>query len=282
MTVCVRPQCDTPTDGIAYACPGCAKRAGEQLQEILDLLPAATAEAQGQTRHGGVVSGGTYGPREELRLTAKDRLDKSRALLGTWVRHIAPQQPGNLPDDTLDAIVRWLMPHLEWARGKRWAEEFLADIEACAGVVRGVASGPKERRYLGPCGTDVCVDCGQWQFPHVCDGYQATRTCEGAVYGGIGGKWATCKECGARYDQAARIAKRAELAHSHWYTAAEIAEAYGLSASSIRVWRHRGLLTPRAEHDGHPLYAVADVLALIATSKQRAGQWRHEAAEMGA
>jgi hypothetical protein len=296
MTTCVRPRCDTPTDGIAYACPGCAKRAGEQLVEILDLLPAALDVAYGQTSSGPAIGGGAYGPREELRLTAKDRLDKSRGLLGTWVRHIAPQRPGHLPDDTLDAIARWLMLHLEWARGKRWAEEFLADIEACAGVIRGVASGPRERRYLGPCGAKVVVDvdtsaCG-------CDheGLDAmfhtqpcpvaseprTATCEGAVYGGIGGRWAICKDCGARYDQAARVAERAELAHGYWYTAAEIAEAYSLPASSIRVWRHRGLLTPRAEHDGHPLYAVADVLALVATSKDRAGQWRRETAEMGA
>jgi hypothetical protein len=48
------------------------------------------------------------------------------------VRHIAPQREDYLPLDTLDAIAAWLIPHLEWARGKRWAEEFLADIEACA------------------------------------------------------------------------------------------------------------------------------------------------------
>jgi hypothetical protein len=271
MTVCVRPRCDTPTDGVAYACPGCAKQAGEQLAEILDLLPAATDVAYGQTSSGPAIGGGAYGPREELRLSAKDRLDKSRGLLGTWVRHIAPQRPGHLPDDTLDAIARWLMLHLEWARGKRWAEEFLADIEACAGVIRGVASGPKERRYLGPCGAEC----------DVCD-VPEPHTCEGAVYGGIGGRWATCKDCGARYDQAVRIAERAELAHGYWYTAAEIADAYGIPASTIRVWHHRGLLQARAEHDGHRLYAATDVLALIATSKDRAGQWRRQDAQMGA
>lgn len=154
---------------------------------------------------------------------------------------------------------------LEAIRHHPAAEERLATIEACAGVVRGVASGPKERRYLGPCGaawTDWNPDGTPLEA-----GY-----CEGAVYGGIGGKWATCRECGARYDQAARIAERAELAHSHWYTAAEIASAYPgvVLANTISKWRTRGRLTPRAEHDGHPLYAVADVLALAEQSREHA------------
>jgi hypothetical protein len=278
-TACVRPQCGRPTDGIAYACQGCANKAREQLEEIGELLPAAMDAALGQTSHGQHGGNGTYGPREELRLAAKDRLDKSRGLLGTWVRHIAPQREDHLPHDTLDAIAQWLIPHLEWARGKRWAEEFLADIEACAGVIRGVTAGPRERRYLGPCGAE------RWVSDPGDDEFGADVECDGAVYGGIGGKWATCKDCGARYDQAARIAERVELAHSHWYTAAEIAEAHPgvVLAGTIRQWRKRGLLQSHGEYGGHRVYAVAEVLALVESGRERqAGQQRRETAEMGA
>jgi hypothetical protein len=54
--------------------------------------------------------------------------------------------------DPLVALARWLTPHLEWARHRPEAGELLADIESCARVVAGIARGPAEQKYLGPCG----------------------------------------------------------------------------------------------------------------------------------
>lgn len=209
-------------------------------------------------------------------------------------------------NDPIVEAVRFLATQLDYARHQPWAEEFLADIEACAGVIRGVASGPKERRYLGPCGADVpqpgegvpdlpcCVatacephggDCCHHGNPVECpaDPYVGDVPCEGAVYGGIGGKWATCKECGVRYDQAARIRERAELAGQYTYTASEIAEAYpALRANTITKWHGRGLLVNHGD-EMRPLYDVAEVLRLADSADERhrqALQRRHQPARV--
>ncbi|GEM_PF-4369832 len=255
--VCVRPQCDRPTDGIAYACQGCAEKAREQLEEIGELLPAALDVAYGQTSHASGGSG-TYGPREELRLAAKDRLDKSRGLLGTWVRHIAPQREGHLPHDTLDAIAEWLIPHLEWARGKRWAEEFLADIEACAGVIRGVAEpGGLQRVIVGLC------DCGK------------------TLYAIAGRHTATCKNCNERWAvDESREALRGHL-DERLVTAAEAAHlgAYldtdrtsGQVRKLINKWASRGRIEERGLNGGWPTYRFGDIAQMIAESPRRVAE----------
>ncbi len=92
-TVCVRPRCGRPLPDQAYACMECGITAPtRQLTEILDLLPAATDVAYGQTSSRPAIGGGAYGPREELRLTAKDRLDKVGNALTTLARMVAEER----------------------------------------------------------------------------------------------------------------------------------------------------------------------------------------------
>ena len=42
-------------------------------------------------------------------------------------------------------------------------------------------------------------------------------------------------------------------------TTGEAAELVHVAPATIRTWKHRGTLTPVAEHDGRPLYRPADV-----------------------
>jgi hypothetical protein len=214
--------------------------------------------------------------------------------------------------EPIAAAVRFLLStpqgstvsNLEVLRHRREVDEFVADIEAAAKVIRSVVSGARERIYLGPCGAPVpqppegepglpcCVatdcephggDCCNHGAPVNCpaDPYVGDVPCDGGVYGRLGAAKAKCKTCEAEYDQDQRIRERHDLAHSYTYTAAEIEHAYGgiILASTIRQWRKRGLLTVHGEADGRRLYAIGEVLQVAATTKERQ---RRETAEMGA
>jgi hypothetical protein len=279
-----------------YAHHHCMERTREHLATIGELLPVALDVAYGQTARsqtGG--SGGGAEPRLELSLAAKARLDAVGNALTTWARHVAEERGVPVPGgDPIMAASAWLAAHCEWMRHRAEVAEFVADVETAARVIRGLASGPRERIYLGPCEVEFEQESCAIRRDNLCQQVAddldrcepgacaaTVRTCDGSVYGRLGAPKATCKTCEAEYDQDQRIRERAELAHSYTYTAAEIEHAYGgvILASTIRQWRKRGLLTVHGEADGKRLYAIGEVLQVAATTKERQ---RRQAAEMGA
>jgi hypothetical protein len=196
--------------------------------------------------------------------------------------------------DPIAEAVEFLAKHLEYARHSPWVDEMVRDLAECAAVMRGLAAGPRERVYLGPCGAPVpqpaeglpdlpcCVattcephgsPCCHHGDPVDCpaDPYVADVPCETPLYGRLGASKATCRTCGAEHVPDQRIAERTALAHSYRYTAAEIEQAYGgaILAGTIRQWRKRELLTAHGEADGQALYEVAEVLALAANGHER-------------
>lgn len=302
--VCRRP---TP-DGTV--CVAETEQARQQLAEIVETVEAARAVMYRQaSTSDGVHS--TPGPRDLLDYGAGARLDAVQTALTGWVRAVredAKVKSAPREGDLIAACADWLAERVEVIRHLEYADEVLREIADCLTAMRYVTDRRRERIYLGMCGAPVpqpaageadlpcCVattcephgaPCCHHGDPVECpaDPYVGDVPCEGSVYGAVGASKATCKACGAKHDQAARIADRAELAHGYCYSAAEIAEAYPgvVLAGTIRQWRRRGLLTVHGEADGHRLYAVAEVLELAATTKERqAGQGRRETAEMGA
>lgn len=241
-TECVR--CGGEVDGTAYVDTRCTDRARAQLAEIADMVGAARDIATGQARHSGSGGGtGKPGSRLPLDLAATAKLDGVTAALGSWLRLVVAERGTDTADvshwgDPIEGIAVKLGNHMEWLRHQRFADEFLTDVEAAARVVRGLARGRAEQRYLGPCGAETPFDL---------HGLDVTATCEGDVYAivhsdGTTARTGRCKTCEAEVETSERRVWLDAEVRQYAYRAAQIADAYGLSDDTIRSWASRGKL----------------------------------------
>lgn len=253
---CGRPVAD------GYATVPCMSRAGYRLTEIAEMVPAARDIARGLSNHGGTGGSGKPGSRLPLDLGAMARLDAvERELIG-WVRHVMEQRGGGIalsPDeDRIVLLARWLTGHLEWFRHRAEVDELLADIETCARVVRGIARGPAEWLYLGPCGTELesghpaCpASCGCKlndldKLPAACEGCACLTRCHGEfawagpcpgdVYGRPGAATGRCRTCSTEFDQDKRRAWLDEQTTDLAAPARDIAYSLGINVKTIRSW----------------------------------------------
>lgn len=293
MTAATCVRCASRLDGSAYACRSCADRAERQLAEIVDITPAARDVAHGQSRRGtGGGSSGKPGSRLPIDLRSSARLDAVQRELTKWVDRIGTERGITRPwfsahGDEITTAAAWLTGHLEWIRHRSDADEYLTDVDACARVIRGIARGPVDQRYLGPCGALILPQSDQGGSEVGRD----TPECSGDVYGPQGGSTGSCRTCGAQVSQHERRAWLDEQTRDRAYRASEIEDAHKVKAHTIRMWAARGLV---AEHGrdrlGRPLYLLGDVLDLAAAMAKRraeteAKRLRREASrhvEMGA
>jgi hypothetical protein len=167
--------------------------------------------------------------------------------------------------DPIITLSAFLETHLEWIRHRPECDEFLADVERCARVVRGLARGRQEQKYLGPCGALIG---GEGVVNPVTGGVHLfERTCEGDVYGPRGGSVGRCRACGAEVATADREAWLDAEVRAHAFRASEIEDAYGVKANLIRQWATpaRGLIQVHGlDRDGRQLYLLAQVLDVAA------------------
>jgi len=274
---CGRPEPD------AYVCDRCASQSAQKLAEIAELSPPCRDVANGLSRRSHAGGSGKPGSRLPLDLGAMAKLDAVENALTGWARHIAEERGLHLDTfrpvgDQVPWLARWLVSGVEWYRHRPEADEFLTDVEACLRIVRSIARGPQESKYLGPCGADrdhepLCVD--QVGHPHdeECECWchdGKPDTCEGDVYGRVGAATGTCRTCGATVDQDERRAWLDDEVRQRAFTAREIADAYGLNVKTIRSWADRGQLAAHGhDRDGRPLHNVGDVLDLAAADAAR-------------
>jgi hypothetical protein len=164
--------------------------------------------------------------------------------------------------DPIATVAAWLAGHVEWMRHRPECDEFMADVEACARIVAGIARGPASQRYLGPCG----VLCEPWT-----DENGKPRTdCPGDIYAREGAQHGACRTCGATVGVEDRRAWLDAEVRSHAFRAVEIAQAYGVNVNTIRSWAARGQLVPHGhDADDRPLFNVGDVLDLAAADAAR-------------
>ena len=281
-TQCVR--CERPMADQAWACSSCGSRAGDQLNDIADMTPAARDIATGQShRAGGSGGSGKPGSRLPFDLGATSKLDAVQGELITWARHVTETRGIHGPGIHGDPIARfatWLGGHVEWMRHRQEADEFLAAVDSCLRVVRSIARGPAEQKYLGPCGADrkhadLCGEtvCYEDDFTLNCTCWCHTdepSTCEGDVYAYRGSRVGRCRTCGAEVATGDREAWLDGEVRSHAFRAAQIAEAYGVNANTIRSWAARGQLVPHGhDPEDRPLFNVGEVLDLAAADAAR-------------
>jgi hypothetical protein len=258
----------------------CVKQTDDRLTEMRALLPDALAVAAGLTRRGEGGGGGKPGSRPPLNDTATDALDEIRNALTTIARDIAETRGlqnlriGPTHPDSLAQACVFVSGQMNWLRhaadgqGTPYAVSVFSEVADCASRMRGIVNGPAEQRYLGPCGATIQVS----EHPLDADGLRTggvLAECDGDVYGRVGAQHGTCRTCGAQVDQAERRAWLDDEVRQHSYTAAEIADAYGIKANTIRQWLSRGLLATHGELNGRPLLKLGEVLDLAAGDKAR-------------
>lgn len=266
--ICTRPMPDQ-----AYACMTCGvTKPQQQLADVADMTTAARVIAHRQTGSGldDTGRGNTHSLPFDTMATAK--LDAVQRELLTWAQHILLQRGGHWPGGRTDPILlaaRWLPDHLEWMRHRPEVDEFIADVAACARVVAGIARGPREQKYLGPCGAPISPESHQPADPDS----PGTIDCPGDVYGHPGAVYGVCRACGASYDTAPRRAWLDDTVRGYTFTATQIAEAYaeqGVNVNTIRTWHSRGILVNHGrDRDGRPLFNVEEVLTAFRESKVR-------------
>lgn len=265
-TTCVR--CGRPMADQAYADSACAYRAGDQLHAIADMVPAARDVAHGFARRGPTGNGGSEA-RLPLNLGATQRLDSVQNTLTTWARHVVETRGVALKGVGPDPIVHaahYLAGNVEWVRHNPAAEEFLADVEACARVVAGIARGPASQRYLGPCGAPTWCDVtgiGKEPGSELVEG----APCDGDVYCREGAQHGACRTCGAEVSTRERQAWLDGEVRARAFRASEIEDAFGIKANLIRQWATpaRGLVDVHGQdREGRALYLLSHVLDVAA------------------
>jgi hypothetical protein len=206
--------------------------------------------------------------------------------------------------DPLIAAARFLAAQLEWMRhavdeqGQPCAVAAFSEIAHCAGRMRGLVDGARDRRYLGPCGAPM--DDHDCDAPRI-DGRCETCTCDGNVHAPVGSATGRCDTCKTEYDVDARREWIRVVVRDWPFTATWISRELNLSihVKTIRTWANRGqlptywrteggLVTPWVDTDdadevkarGDRLHYVGDVERLHAAREtDRATRERRTAAK---
>ncbi|MFI2568902.1 hypothetical protein ACH473_10590 [Cellulosimicrobium funkei] len=167
------------------------------------------------------------------------------------------------PMNTYRALGRWLAAQVPWIRASDRGPEMVRWLTDVIGDAERVVDRPADRLYLGGC--DQVIDgvrCGAQL-------YALPRRAEHA-----------CPVCGWTYQVASRRAELMGIAGERWLGATDAARAlvgFGLdvTASRVREWASRGVLRPvegprpRDMQQRHPMYRVADVLAVLDRIERR-------------
>lgn len=274
-----------------FACSGCASRASGHLAEIINLTPDARLVAAGLVRRGGGWGSNKPGSQPPLNDVATDVVNTVQCTLALLAGEVARlrglKPPGHPSTDPIIATTSFLVRQVEWMRHAAGPVEPYAvwafdGISHCAGRLRRLVNGPSEQQYLGPCGARVMVEVtglGQAD-PEYVEG----PFCDGDVYAYRGAQMGRCRACGAEVATGEREAWLDGQVRSHAFTAAAIADAYGINVKTIRTWANRGSLRtywrtgagivagwadPPEDEKRDRLHYVGDVLDLAATDAAR-------------
>lgn len=242
--------CLPRTTDEGYVCDVDADRTLGWLAAIIELAPDARLVAAGLVRRGAAGGSGKPASRPPLNDGATDAVDAVQNALTTIARDIAETRGAQFASTAfdgrrvLDPIIeaaKWLTRQIGWVRhavddqGEPYAVTVFAEIRDAHSRMRRVVNGPADQKFLGPCGCTVTWDD---------EGHEIQRAapCDGDVYGHPEAEKGTCRKCGARWATTERTAWLDGEVRDHAFRAAHIAEAYGVSADTIRSWAARGNL----------------------------------------
>jgi len=181
--------------------------------------------------------------------TAADRIAHERLLFQAF--------------NTERALGPWLARQVPWLRAHTEGAERVEYLLDVLGKASRVVDRPPDRVYLGRCVGTVVSDVG----PEV--------RCTEELYAVPTREEFTCRRCGWVYELAERRAHLLGLTTGLRLGATDCARALAglgldVTASRVREYASRGLLTPVRDGEGndvrvrgHAVYLVADVLAVV-------------------
>src|SRR5690242_17868491 len=105
--------------------------------------------------------------------------------------------------DSIVEAARFLRTQLDWLRhaldeqGNPYAATVFAEIGECASRLRSTVDGPREQKYLGPCGALIePPECNPIRHAPDCpQDCGIAYPCEGDVYGVAGAQSGRCRTC---------------------------------------------------------------------------------------
>lgn len=130
--------CDRASGDDARVCTTCTSRATAALHEIADWLAEALDDAVGRRTALGPTAGAGSTPTRAseapmpIDLTAVEAADVLRSTLVGWIRVAREDGATALPEDTIAAMARWLIPTMRWARGREYGPEMVDEILTAA------------------------------------------------------------------------------------------------------------------------------------------------------
>jgi hypothetical protein len=193
-----------------------------------------------------------------------------RTLLKDWVSLVAEGLAAEgrfvaLPTPaTAKTLSAWLMHHTAWLTRHDTAPDAYTEIVGAVNNIRHTIDIAPDTQFIGPCYTIINgVECVE------------------DVYAVIDSPTARCRTCGTTHDTATRTSQAAAIATTTTATAVTISRSLKLgdeplTPGRIRVWAHRGHLTPAGtNHRGRPVYIIAHVarLATLHTTGQKLTHW---------
>lgn len=281
------------TNNDGWVCTTCTRETRNDLNTITRLAADATHVARNQARPGNPTVNTSQPPpasRPPLNVHAYDTIALHTERLATIAADLSEQMWGNAAANiptSLTGLTTWLYNHTDAMRqasdgpGRSFAARTWPLIGKAARALERIVNGAPERQYLGPCGTTrvrpiirpvrfITREEADAELRDPPATNTETYTCDGDVYADRGAAYGQCNanECRAEYSVQGRRAWLDDVVRDHLFTAAEIADAYGIPRNTINQWATRGRLVTRGLRNAatgprqYPAYRVGDVLDL--------------------
>lgn len=256
MTETTTCRCGKPTRDAAYVCDDCLDTFAKRLGDVtwLDEELATTIAKQKSAGASGPPSAETALP---INIAASERAETLRHELVMLVRFCAEEgvrasdPSGDLPENTIVAMSRWLLWRVDGLAFNDMAHEFVSSVTTAIRDCQRIIDLPPERSYAGPC-----------------------PECKSDLYHRPAATEAKCPGCGQVYDvaevQAWMQARIEEHMTDRLVTSREgstLLSRFGLETGqrTIDKWHERGKVA-EAGHDakGRRLFRWEELLTLAA------------------
>lgn len=246
--ICAIDWCDRPV-GDGYVCQHCADRLSRALGDVPGLWEELDTVLTKQARYAAAEF-----RRGEQALPfnpAASELGTSlRGILNTWCRLIAEERGKELPDDTAEAVSRWLLNHVTWLRHHQAGAEAVEEMTNAVSQVRRAVDRPAERIYAGPC-----------------------ADCHGDMYGKPGATSVECRPCGLEYPVEDMQAWMRSKVNGRLVSAREgvtLLSRFGLPVQqkTIDKWVQRNRLTPYClDRQDRRIFLFGELIPLASASQ---------------
>jgi hypothetical protein len=156
-----------------------------------------------------------------------------------------------MTEDPIVLAARFLQTQITWIvhaydGAEPYAVRAFAEIDACAGRMRGIVNGVREQRFLGGCGAmrEPLTDEERLVWgPGMVE-------CQGYVYAPVGGAVGKCRTCKAEFDVEARREWIVAMVRDWPFSAPWIARELRVNVKTVRTWANRGQLATYWRTDG--------------------------------